>query len=166
LLRHRKIAPIFAAAEARAVERTQVVVNRYAIDRARIMAELAAIGFSSLGDYLRPNADGDPVPSFADLTAQQMAAVAEVTIDICTEGKGDSARRVKRVRLKLHDKRAALVDLLRANGWATPLVPDEPDETPADRAARAAAIRAKLHAMMQAFAVPEPLVIEGRAEER
>jgi hypothetical protein len=34
-----------------------------------------------------------------------------------------------------------------------------------DRAARAAAIRAKLHAMMQAFAVPEPLVIEGRAEE-
>jgi hypothetical protein len=33
-----------------------------------------------------------------------------------------------------------------------------------DRAARVAVIRAKLHAMLQQFAVPEPLMIEGAKE--
>jgi hypothetical protein len=45
-------------------------------------------------------------------------------------------------------------------------MPDTPPNDP-DRAARAAAIRAKLHAMMQALAVPEPLyAVEAEQEQR
>jgi hypothetical protein len=44
-------------------------------------------------------------------------------------------------------------------------VRQEPPPDP-EREARAAAIRAELHAMMQLFAVPEPLVIGGEREAR
>ena len=122
LLRNPKIAPLVAAAEARAAGATERVIERYAISRARIMAELAAIGFSSMGDYMRAATDGDPVLNFKDLMPEQKAALAEVTVDSFQDGRGEDTREVKRVRFKLHDKKGALVELARMNGWLTPPV--------------------------------------------
>jgi hypothetical protein len=50
------------------------------------------------------------------LTRDQAAALAEVTVDDFVDGRGENARAVKRVKFKLHDKRAALVDLGRHIG--------------------------------------------------
>lgn len=46
--------------------------KRLAITKERVLAELAAIGFANMGDYMRIGADGDPYLSFA----------ARVTFDV------------------------------------------------------------------------------------
>ncbi len=53
-----------------------------------------------------PTSDGSAVASLASM----------VTVDECTEGRGEDARQVKRIKIKLFDKRAALVDLGRHLG--------------------------------------------------
>lgn len=64
-------------------------------------------------DYMRIGPDGSPVLDFENLTRDQAAALQEVTVETYTEGRGKTAREVKKVRFKLADKRAALVDLGR-----------------------------------------------------
>jgi phage terminase small subunit len=82
----------------------------------RIVRELARIGFANISDYMRQVGDNDLVPDLRSCTREQMAAVQEIIVEEYTEGKGENARPVKRVRFKLHDKRAALVDLGRHVG--------------------------------------------------
>lgn len=72
----------------------------------RIVAELAKIGFSNIGDFM--DAQGDP----SKLTRDQLAAVSEVTVervvgDMAEDGTGG----IVRAKFKLYEKRAALVDL-------------------------------------------------------
>lgn len=85
--------------------------ERAAVTKAAVMAELAKIGFANMADYMRSGAGGDPYLDFSALSRDQAAALQEVTVDSYTEGAGDEAREVKRVKFKLADKRAALVDL-------------------------------------------------------
>ena len=75
--------------------------------------QLTKIGFANIQDYVRIGPDGDPVLDFENLTRDQAAALQEVTVETYMEGRGKNAREVKKVRFKLADKRAALVDLGR-----------------------------------------------------
>jgi hypothetical protein len=59
-------------------------------------------------DYMRVGPDGDPVLDCSKLTRDQAAALQEVTVDTYTNGRGDDAREVKRVKFKLADKLRAL----------------------------------------------------------
>jgi phage terminase small subunit len=93
--------------EAKATERA---IEKLAITKERILAELARIGFANMLDYVQPTAAGDAVVNVSALSRDQAAAIQEVIVDY-QAGRGDDGRDVKRVRLKLHDKRAALVDL-------------------------------------------------------
>lgn len=77
----------------------------------RVLAELSKLGFANMQDYMRGGADGDPFLDFSKLTRDQAAALQEVTVEDYVDGRGDDARQVKRVKFKLADKRAALVDL-------------------------------------------------------
>jgi len=101
-------AAIEAAQEARA-QRTGVTADR-------VVAELAKIGFANMADYMRSGHDGDPYLDFSALSRDQAAALQEVTVESYAEGRGDDKRDVKRVKFKLADKRAALVDLGRHLG--------------------------------------------------
>jgi len=116
LLQHPGIAPVVAAADKRAAEATERVIDRYAVSKERVVAELARIGFANMQDYMRAGPDGDPYLDFSKLTPDQAAALAEVTVEDFKEGRGKDARDVRRVKFKLHDKRAALVDLGRTLG--------------------------------------------------
>ena len=84
---------------------------------ADVAAELAKIGFANMADYFFPGDDGDPHLDFSRLTREQTAALCEVTVEEFKEGRGKDARDVRRVKFKLADKRAALVDLAKMNGW-------------------------------------------------
>ena len=87
-----------------------------------IIAELEKIGFSSMGDYLHITSDGDPYIDLSKATPEQLDALGEVTVDDYVEGRGEDARDVKRVKIKLLDKKGSLVDLLKyhTNGGKMP----------------------------------------------
>lgn len=82
----------------------------------QVLAELEHIAFANMQDYMRATVDGNPVLHFSELTRGQAAALREVTVETYMDGGGDDAREVKRVRFKLHDKRAALIDLAKYHG--------------------------------------------------
>lgn len=81
-----------------------------------VLKELGKIGFANMADYMRAGPDGDPYLDFSGLTRDQSAALVEVTVEDFVDGRGDDARDVKRVKFKLADKRAALVDIGRHLG--------------------------------------------------
>lgn len=84
-----------------------------------IVAELAKLGFSNMQDYMRVGPSGDPFLDFSKLTREQAAALQEVTVEDFVDGRGEDARDVRRVKFKLADKRASLVDLGKHLGMFT-----------------------------------------------
>ncbi|MFG1462274.1 terminase small subunit [Xanthobacter sp. DSM 24535] len=92
-------------------EHQRAISERTGVTAERVIEELAKIGFANMMDYMRSSPQGDPYLDFSNLTREQAAALAEVTVEDFKDGRGDDARDVRRVKFKLHDKRAALVDL-------------------------------------------------------
>lgn len=92
---------IQAAIEARRAE----LAENTGITPEKVIAELAAIGFSNIIDIIEAGDD------FASLSREQQVAVSEVTVEHCPTGKAHGAAQVKKRRIKMHDKRAALVAL-------------------------------------------------------
>jgi len=88
-----------------------VAADKCGVTIERVMAELAKIGFSNMADYMRVGPDGDPVLDFSALSRDQAAALVECTVEDFKDGRGEDVRDVRRVKFRLADKRAALVDL-------------------------------------------------------
>lgn len=109
LLANASVADAIAAAQAERSRRTEITADR-------VVEELAKIGFANMADYMKATPDGDPYLDFSALTREQAAALQEVTVEDFKDGRGEDARDVKRVKFKLADKRAALVDLGRHLG--------------------------------------------------
>jgi phage terminase small subunit len=100
------------AIEAAQLERSK----RTEITADRVLSELGKLGFSNMMDYMRIGSNGDPFTDFSAITRDQAAAIAEVTVEDFKDGRGEDARDVRKIRFKLTDKRAALVDLGRHLG--------------------------------------------------
>ena len=90
--------------------------TRTGITADEVVRELARIGRANLMDYIRVQPDGSAYVDLSDLDRSQAAGLAEITVDEYAEGRGAKSRAVKRVRIKLLDKRGALVDLGRHLG--------------------------------------------------
>ncbi len=112
LLTNVDIAKAIYAAMARRSERTEIEADA-------VIRELAKIGFANMLDYITIGKDGDPYVDLSKLTREQAAAIGEVTVEDFTDGRGEDARDVRRVKFKLADKRGALVDLGRHFGLFT-----------------------------------------------
>jgi phage terminase small subunit len=98
------------SAERLARERAQV---KFDLSAERILGELARIGLANMQDFLTVGPDGET--RFIDparLSRDQAAALQEVTFEEFT----DHGKTKRRVRFKLADKRAALVDIGRHLG--------------------------------------------------
>lgn len=87
------------------------LAEKHGVTAERVIRELALIGFANMSDYIRTTSEGDAYVDLSALTRDQAAAIGEVTSETYAEGKGEDAKVVKRTRFKLHDKKAALVDL-------------------------------------------------------
>lgn len=109
--------PLIQAAIA---ERMAAAMDRLEISADRILREVAKIAFSNIGDYVRITAEGEPYVDLSDVNSDQLAAVAEVTVEDFKDGRGDEARDVKRVKFKLHDKLNGLDKLMRYRGLYAP----------------------------------------------
>lgn len=95
---------------ARVEELQAAGAERAEIDIARVLTELAKIGFSNMLDYVQI-VDGSPLVDLSRVTREQAAAIAQVVVEDFKDGRGDDVRDVRKVTFKLHDKRAALVDI-------------------------------------------------------
>lgn len=81
-------------------------ITKLEISAENVLAELAKLAFSNMGDFVTPNADGTQlVPDFSTLTRDQMAAIQEIKVDESAGGVGDGKReRIQRTTFKLADK--------------------------------------------------------------
>ena len=95
-----------AIAEARAKLAEALEVTKEGIAK-----ELSLLGFSNLADFTRADEDGGIHHDFSNVTRAQMAAVSELTVEEFMDGGGEDARPVRRTKLKLSDKKGALVAL-------------------------------------------------------
>ena len=115
------------------------------------------IGDANLDDFFELDADGKRIGiDLRDVPRSKMAALDEVTIEEYVEGRGESAERIKRTKIKLrssNEARAALELLGKHLGmWpnkieatgkdGAPLIPDITDEQRA-KALQAFLIKAK-----------------------
>ena len=143
-LKRPKVAAFREALRARALERHDATVDR-------VVAELCAIAFANMADYVTVR-DGHAGVNLAPLTRAQAAAIAELRTVETRIGRGDAARDVIRVTFRLHDKIAALeklgrhlgifrdrVEVTGKNGAAIGI----DDVTPMERARRIAFILAR-----------------------
>lgn len=92
---------------------TAKAIEKLAITKERILSELAKIGFANMLDYITTQDDGSAIVDLSKLDRDQAAAISEVTVDSYVEdgGDDDQPRMVKKIKFKLMDKRAALVDM-------------------------------------------------------
>ena len=97
--------------QVRMAEILGVAASKAEVSVESVLRELSLLGFSNMQDYMRAGSNGDPYLDFSGLTREQAAALTEVTVEDFTEGRGENKRDVRRVKFKLADKRAALVDL-------------------------------------------------------
>lgn len=93
---------------------TEAAKKAAVMDLTEVLEELSKLGRSNLQNVLIDGDDTrDVVTALRDMSPEDAAAVQEFTVETYVEGAGDNARDVKRVKIKLHDKRAALSELRR-----------------------------------------------------
>ena len=79
-----------------------------------VLVELSKLGRSSIKKAVLHGDDTDElVESIEDMPDDAAATVQELTVETYVEGYGDDARKVKRVKVKLHGKHAPLAELRR-----------------------------------------------------
>lgn len=90
---------------------TQKRLEDAGIDANKVLKELGLLAFANIGDFLKITPEGDPMIDLSKMTREQSAALAAAEVEDYVEGRGDNSRAVRRVKIKMIDKRAALVDL-------------------------------------------------------
>ena len=91
--------------------RREEAVEPAILTEAMVLEELKRIGFANMLDYLRIGPGEEPAVDLSKLDRAQGAAIAELTVEGAVAGRGADAREQHRLKLKLHDKIAALVKL-------------------------------------------------------
>lgn len=129
--------------------------NRFEVNANRVIAELTRVAFGTLGDFLQVQKDGTPVIDCTEIGPDEMAALAEITQDSYSErqatGDGNyESVAVKKTKIKLHSKVAALDQLARI--FKLYSEGDGKDQTPEEKAAR---IKAALEKMNEVDGVKE-----------
>jgi phage terminase small subunit len=82
---------------------------RFEVTADRVIGELAKIAFANISDVLRVGPDGEVEVNLEGCTRDELAAVRDISIEEYPAERDGKAQR--RVRIKLADKRGALVDL-------------------------------------------------------
>lgn len=103
--------------QARVQEITGAAAAKVGVGIEQVVAELVKIGFSNMLDYMTVGPDGQPRLDFSALSRDQAACIQELVVEsrpdnASGEGEEEGERgEILKVRFKLADKRAALVDL-------------------------------------------------------
>ena len=78
--------------------------ERLDVTKENVLDELARLAHSNFADFVVLQEDGTPQFDTSRLNRDQWAAVQEMTIDTYMDGRGDDARQVRSVKVKLAPK--------------------------------------------------------------
>lgn len=109
LLKDAYVSAAIESAQARMMERAETSVEK-------VVQELAKIGFSNMGDYIRIDPYGNPTIDLSELDPHQWAAIAEVYTEVEMRGPPDDQYPVRKTKIKLHDKGSALEKIAKYLG--------------------------------------------------
>ncbi len=101
LLRNVKVKRRIEELMAQKVEKLDITVER-------VLGELGRLAFCNMHDYIVVQEDGTAYTDLSKLTRDQAAAISEVNTEEYVEGKDENARTIRKVKLKLVDKRGSL----------------------------------------------------------
>lgn len=104
--------PLIQAAIAAKLEK---VASRYEVTLDRTVAEIAKIAYANMGDYVRINSEGEPVPDFSNVDYDQMAAVKTIKTETIQDPNNEEGT-IKKVTFELHDKLNGLDKLMKKLG--------------------------------------------------
>lgn len=163
LLRKPNVAAMLASLRQRAQERTEITADK-------LLRELAKIGFANMKDFVSLDADGNPRPDLSDLSEDDWAAIEELTTETYIEGAGPNAREVKRVKIKLHPKLAAIEKAMKHLGMFDKRRSGDADDQGDEPQQISYTLNIAGGAQIQFKGAgqprgKEPLLIEGEAEE-
>lgn len=82
-----------------------------AVTEGAVLSEFARIAFSNVLDYLSQDETAQVTVDLAQLDRVTAAALQEVVVDTTTTGRGEATKTVRRTRVKLANKLAALAHL-------------------------------------------------------
>jgi phage terminase small subunit len=92
-----------------------------------VIEEIKAVAFANMGDYFENDGNGEPRLKMPESHERyKLAAIQEIQVETYQEGRGESAREVKRIKFKLYNKLDALEKLLKALNVKGVAVPDGP----------------------------------------
>lgn len=88
-------------------------IQRLGITIDWVLRELALMGFANMLDYIRIDRTGTATVDLSRLDRDRAAAIVEIVVEECVAppGPGDHHRKMRRTRIRLRDKLAALEDL-------------------------------------------------------
>jgi phage terminase small subunit len=86
-------------------------LDRHRVTTDAVICELAKIGYANLHDFIEIGVDGEPRINLAAITRDEAAGLQEISIDEPRAGNAETARKSRRIRVKLGDKLSALVAL-------------------------------------------------------
>ena len=115
LLSNPKVNEAVAAAMAERSQRTKITQDR-------VLEEYARLAFSNMQDFVRVGDDGDGVLDLSTLTEDQFRAISEYNVDVVRERDPEDSkktREVRKIKLKLYDKKSTLDSVARHLGMFT-----------------------------------------------
>ncbi len=95
---------------------TERAIERLALTKEALAREFLPLTISNVSDYIRLD-DGEPVVDFRLATREQMAALRSLEVHTYMDGKGDTAREVKKVKFALWPKVEAGMGIAKLFGW-------------------------------------------------
>lgn len=99
--------------------------KKYEVTVERIKEEYAKLAYANMQEYMTIGEDGQPTLNWSNLTRDQAAAIASLTVEEFTDGRtsasaeGGGSRQVRRIKFTLANKRDALQDLGKHTGMFT-----------------------------------------------
>ena len=105
-----------AEVQAEITRQRAILMEQSNVTPEKIVAELAVIAFSDLGDYIRIHQDGTPSIELGNMSPGATRAIASLNTDVTKTATG---RQTAKLRIKLHDKQVALISLAKMFGLLT-----------------------------------------------
>jgi hypothetical protein len=103
---------IFEAVQRRRAE----IAERAFLSDVQIINEIRKVAMFNYGTVMKVTSAGDPYLDLSEMSGDDLAAIAETTMEDYLDARGEDKRQVRRIRVKAHDKIAALTLLTKVFG--------------------------------------------------